>query len=78
MEYKAKQLQSPGNTSSTTKRTPSMSSKDLSEIDFTGIDQDLARFQQDELVKQALSRGVELKGYSAQIEQELKEVRECS
>lgn len=34
----------------------------------------MARFQQDELVKQALSRGVELKGYSAQIEQELKEV----
>jgi len=55
-------------------RPPSLSSKELSEFDFTGIDQDLARFQQDELVKQALSRGVELKGYSAQIEQELKEV----
>jgi hypothetical protein len=33
------------------------------------------RFQQDEIVRQALSRGVELKGYSAQIESELKEVR---
>lgn len=45
------------------------------ELDLTGIDQDLARFQQDELVRQALGRGVELKGYAAQIEQELKEVR---
>jgi len=44
-------------------------------MDLTGIDQDLARFQQDELVRQALGRGVELKGYAAQIEQELKEVR---
>lgn len=45
------------------------------ELDLTGIDRDLARFQQDELVRQALGRGVELKGYAAQIEQELKEVR---
>lgn len=55
-------------------RPPSLSSKELSEFDFTGIDQDLARFQQDDFVKQTLSRGVELKGYSTQIEQELKEV----
>jgi hypothetical protein len=47
------------------------------ELDLTGIDQDLARFQQDELVRQALGRGLELKGYAAQIEQELKEVRAC-
>ena len=33
-------------------RPASLSSKELSEFDFTGIDQDLARFQQDELVKQ--------------------------
>jgi hypothetical protein len=37
----------------------------------------LSRFQQDDLVRQALGRGVELKGYSAQVEQELKEVRLC-
>lgn len=48
------------------------------ELDLTGIDQDLARFHQDELVRQALGRGVELKGYAAQIEQELKEVCACS
>jgi len=60
--------------SSFSPRTPGLCSKDLNDFDFDGIDKDLERFQQDELVKQALSRGVELKGYSAQIEQELKEV----
>lgn len=48
------------------------------ELDLTGIDDDLLRFQQDELVRQALGRGVELKGYAAQIEQELKEVHNTS
>jgi hypothetical protein len=44
------------------------------EIDFNGIDEDLKRFQKDDIVRQALSQGVDLRGYSRDIETELREV----
>ncbi|CAM9642682.1 unnamed protein product [Phaeothamnion confervicola] len=47
---------------------------EVNDIDFSGIDEDLERFQQDAIVKQALLQGVDLRGYSADIEQELREV----
>ena len=45
------------------------------EIDFIGIDEDLERFQKDDIVRQALSQGVDLRGYARDIETELREVR---
>lgn len=44
-------------------------------IDFDGIDEDLAAFQEDEMVKLALQRGVELNKYARDLEKELKNVR---
>jgi hypothetical protein len=44
------------------------------DIDFNGIDEDLRRFQTDDIVRQALSQGVDLRGYSRDIEAELREV----
>jgi len=43
-------------------------------IDFSGIDEDLERFQKDETVKQALNQGVDLRGYAKEIDNELREV----
>ena len=44
-------------------------------IDFEGIDEDLASFQEDEMVKQALQRGVDLRKYADELEKELRDVR---
>ena len=44
------------------------------EIDFEEIDDDLAAFQEDEMVKLALERGVDLKRYGQELEKELKSV----
>ena len=43
-------------------------------IDFDEIDEDLERFQEDEMVKQALHRGVDLRKYGLELEKQLKEV----
>lgn len=48
------------------------------DIDFNGIDEDLKRFQKDDIVRQALSQGVDLRGYSRDIDTELREVTERS
>ena len=45
---------------------------DTEEINFDEVDEDLAKFQQDEIVKEALSKGVDLRSYSHSIENELK------
>lgn len=45
------------------------------EIDFSGIDEDLEQFQQDDIVRQALRDGVDLRGYARDIDLELREVR---
>ena len=45
------------------------------DIDFEGIDDDLASFQEDEMVKQALQRGVDLRKYADELDKELKDVR---
>ncbi len=42
-----------------------------SDIDFDGVDSDLARFQQDPLVMEALRAGVDLRAYSKGIEADL-------
>ncbi|CAN0495554.1 unnamed protein product [Laminaria digitata] len=44
------------------------------EIDFNGIDEDLEQFQQDDIVRQALLQGVDLRGYARDIDLELREV----
>ncbi|CAM9116209.1 unnamed protein product [Discosporangium mesarthrocarpum] len=44
------------------------------DIDFSGIDEDLEQFQQDDIVRQALLQGVDLRGYARDIDQELREV----
>ena len=41
-------------------------------IKFVGIDEDLATFQEDEMVQQALQRGVELTKYADELEKDLK------
>lgn len=46
------------------------------EIDFDEIDDDLDRFQEDEMVKQALHRGVDLRKYGQELSLQLKEVRD--
>ena len=48
---------------------------ELSAINFGEIDDDLAAFQEDEMVQQALHRGVDLKKYAAELERDLKQVR---
>ena len=47
-------------------------SQDTDEIDFEGLSDDLLQFQEDEMVQQALQRGVDLKRYGAELEKELK------
>ena len=47
------------------------------EIDFEEIDDDLERFQEDEMVKQALHRGVDLRKYGKELGLQLKEVLAC-
>lgn len=44
------------------------------DIDFSGIDEDLEQFQQDDIVRQALLQGVDLRGYARDIDLELREV----
>lgn len=44
------------------------------EIDFDEIDDDLERFQEDDMVKQALHRGVDLRKYGQELSLQLKEV----
>lgn len=44
------------------------------EINFDGIDEDLAAFQEDEMVKQALHRGVDLMKYGKELEKDLRVV----
>ncbi|RYH06112.1 hypothetical protein EON65_43280 [archaeon] len=43
-------------------------------INFEGIDEDLAAFQEDEMVQQALMRGVDLKKYAAELQADLRKV----
>ena len=45
------------------------------DVDFDEIDDDLERFQEDEMVKQALHRGVDLRKYGQELGRQLKEVR---
>ena len=45
---------------------------DSDDIDFEGLSEDLLQFQEDEMVQQALQRGVDLKRYGAELEKELK------
>ena len=45
------------------------------EINFEEIDEDLATFQEDELVQQALHRGVDLDKYGKELERDLRQVR---
>jgi hypothetical protein len=44
------------------------------DIDLDEIDEDILRFQQDELVQKALQKGVDLREYSKDIEKELRQV----
>jgi hypothetical protein len=44
------------------------------EVNFNTIDEDLAAFQEDETVQQALQRGVDLKKYGNDLETELRNV----
>jgi hypothetical protein len=46
----------------------------VDDINFDEIDEDLERFQQDEIVADALAKGVDLREYSRQIDDELKQV----
>lgn len=43
-------------------------------INFEEIDEDLANFQEDEMVQQALHRGVDLDKYGKELEKELRQV----
>ena len=45
---------------------------DTDDIDFEGLSDDLLQFQEDEMVQQALQRGVELKRYALELEKELR------
>ena len=44
-------------------------------INFSEIDEDLLAFQEDEMVQQALHRGVDLKKYASELELDLKKVK---
>eukprot|EP01083_Nonionella_stella_P077024 210128_1 len=48
------------------------------EIDLRDVDDDLQKFQQDDIVKEALLKGVDLRQYSQQIEQQLEGVQNDS
>lgn len=45
------------------------------DFNFDEIDEDLALFQEDEMVQQALQRGVDLKKYGRELEKDLRSVR---
>jgi hypothetical protein len=45
--------------------------EDGGELDFAAIDTDMARFEKDEVIRDALNRGVDLRVYSKQVEGEL-------
>jgi len=47
-------------------------------LDFEILDNDLARFEQDELVKDALQQGVDLRIYSKQVDHELRQMEMLS
>lgn len=51
---------------------PNYSILEYEAINFEEIDEDLATFQEDEMVQQALHRGVDLKKYGLDLEKELK------
>lgn len=44
------------------------------DINFEEIDEDLANFQEDEMVQQALHRGVDLRKYGQELESDLRKV----
>jgi hypothetical protein len=44
------------------------------DINFEEIDEDLANFQEDEMVQQALHRGVDLDKYGKELERDLRQV----
>jgi hypothetical protein len=46
------------------------------EVNFDEIDEDLVTFQEDEMVQQALQRGVDLKKYGRELEKELRLVKD--
>lgn len=48
------------------------------EFDLTTIEEDLARFQEDEVVRDALARGVDLRSYSRQIDGDLRALQASS
>lgn len=48
------------------------------DINFEGIDDDLAAFQEDDMVQQALQRGVDLKKYGGDLGNDLKKVKTAS
>jgi hypothetical protein len=52
----------------------SLNSEDEDPISMEQLDEDLEKFQQDELVQAALSKGVDLRQYSGQIERDLKKI----
>ena len=47
-------------------------------LDFAAIDSDMARFEKDELVRDALNRGVDLRVYSKQVDGELRQLEMLS
>ena len=48
------------------------------EIDFSEVDDDLIKFQEDDVVQEALNKGVDLRNYSRQLEGELVQAQdEC-
>ena len=47
-------------------------------LDFAAIDSDMARFEKDELVRDALNRGVDLRVYSKQVDGELRQMETLS
>eukprot|EP00472_Partenskyella_glossopodia_P013646 CAMPEP_0197515828 /NCGR_PEP_ID=MMETSP1318-20131121/826_1 /TAXON_ID=552666 /ORGANISM="Partenskyella glossopodia, Strain RCC365" /LENGTH=688 /DNA_ID=CAMNT_0043064293 /DNA_START=96 /DNA_END=2162 /DNA_ORIENTATION=- len=50
----------------------------MEDIDFSEVDDDLKKFQQDHIVKDALERGVDLGNYARQIEAQLTETERAS
>jgi hypothetical protein len=50
------------------------SSRWTNDINFEEIDEDLANFQEDEMVQQALHRGVDLDKYGKELERDLRQV----
>lgn len=55
-----------------------ITSEDLNDLDFDEIDDEIARFSNDKVVKEALDRGVDLKSYGRQVENELREAEKLS